>query len=156
MFKTSEEKSIFLTLIQNGLGLSGACIKMGLSIKEVSEVYQRDEEWKNSIDKAFMLGLAEVALEVQRSRGTEKHGEAKKVLNRFPSKPVLWACGLNEFQLEVLQEEGVIPITEGMIKTAVAMCGNLPDVATSLCLQYKELMDLINQNFALKDWMDGL
>lgn len=156
IFKSQNEKTIFLSLIKNGLGLSGACAKLGLSPFEVSEIYSSNVELTNQIDEAFTLGLAELTIKVEGARGTEDFDRWDKLLRVFPSKPALWGCGLNEYQLEELEESGVIPITKGMVKTSIAMVGNLRDVATSLCLEYRELIDLINNEFELKELANGI
>lgn len=150
------KKSLFLNLIKNGLGFSGACAKMGFCPKEWTHIYLTDEDWRKDIDEAFDLGLTEILINLEKHKGEEAYERWEKLLYKYPSKPALWGSGLNEFQIQALEQEGVIPIGVSMIKTALSSYGNLRDVATALCLEYEELIQVINREFELKHLAHGI
>ena len=61
MFDKDVDRDIFLSLIQNGQGFSKACLRLGLAVKEASEYYERNDEFKKIVDHAFKLGLVDIA-----------------------------------------------------------------------------------------------
>lgn len=152
MLVDENKKTIFLSLIKNGLGLSGASAKMGLCPKMVSETYLSDPDWKSEIDNAFDIGLADLTLKREEALENKDDNleELSKLLAVFPSQPTLWGCELNEFQLEELEETGSIPISHDMIKRSLAIHGSLREVATSFMLTYTELIEIALSDVELR------
>jgi len=160
MIKNGTDKTIFLSLLRNGQGLTKACKKMGYDPKEASE-YLKDTDnasFLYEVEQAFKLGLSDVMLKREKviksvTTSTDSIEVIDIVLDKFISQPVYWGDGLNEYQKEELEDEdglGVIPITEEMVIQGLARFGNLYEVATAYGQKYRELIEIVTGNSKLR------
>lgn len=160
MIQNGTDKTIFLSLLRNGQGLTKACKKMGYDPKDASE-YLNDTENSSLTEEvinAFKLGLADIMQKREKAIKSESSSSDSiamldEILDKFISQPVYWGDGLNEFQREELDDDegmGVIPITDEMVIQGVARFGNLYEVATAYGQKYSEIMEIVAGNSKLR------
>lgn len=160
MIQNGTDKTIFLSLLRNGQGLTKACKKMGYDPKEASE-YLNDtanSSLSEEVDNAFKLGLIDAISKREKAiksstSSTDSIAVLDAILDKFISQPVYWGDGLNEYQREELEDEegmGVIPITDEMVIQGLARFGNLYEVATAYGQQYNEIIEIVAGNSKLR------
>lgn len=147
MFNDDIHETLFFNLLRTGAGFSLSCIKSSLCIEKASVFYEEDKTFSKKVGEAIQLGLLELMTErdkiLQEQENKYHFAEINEAIKSFISKVNLWACGLNEFQIEALEEEGYIYISSELILKGIALYGNLHETATAYAQTYEQMLDIV-------------